>query len=85
MPPFLPIIFVICCIVKGLNNLLVLAANIQKIPLKAKRMGKKVALSGFFNILAAKKVLQEYNFNSKVEPFKMIFRVIGLKGYKKFG
>lgn len=48
-------------------------------------MGEKVALSGFFNILAAKKVLQEYNFNSKVEPFKMIFRVIGLKGYKKFG
>ena len=27
-------------------------------------MGKKVALSGFFNILAAKKVLQEYNFFS---------------------
>lgn len=48
-------------------------------------MGKKVALSGFFNILAAKKVLQEYNFNSKVEPFKMNFRVIRLKGYKKFG
>ena len=60
---------------KGLNNLLILAANIQKIPLKAKRMGKKVVLSGFFNILAAKKVLQEYNF----------FRVIGLKGYKMFG
>ena len=40
----------------GLNNLLVLAANIQKIPLKAKRMGKKVALSGNFNILKAKKV-----------------------------
>ncbi len=53
--------------------LLVLAANIQKIPLKAKRMGKKVALSGNFNILTAKKVLQEYNFYSKVEPFKMIF------------
>lgn len=53
--------------------LLVLAANIQKIPLKAKRMGKKVALSGNFNILRAKKVLQEYNFYSKVEPFKMIF------------
>ena len=69
----------------GLNNLLVLAANIQKIPLKAKRMGKKVALSCDFNILAAKKVLQEYNFYSKVEPFKMIFQVIGLKGYKKFG
>ena len=85
MPPFLPIIFVICYIVKGLNNLLVLAANIQKIPLKAKRMDKKVALSGNFNILTAKKVLQEYNFNSKVEPFKMIFRVIRLKGYKKFG
>lgn len=33
-----------------------------KIPLKAKRMGKKVALSGNFNILTAKKVLQEYNF-----------------------
>ena len=48
-------------------------------------MGEKVALSGFFNILAAKKVLQEYNFNSKVEPFKMIFRVIGLKDYKMFG
>lgn len=31
--------------------LLVLAANIQKMPLKAKRMGKKVALSGNFNIL----------------------------------
>lgn len=44
-----------------------------KIPLKAKRMGKKVALSGNFNILKAKKVLQEYNFYSKVEPFKMIF------------
>ena len=53
--------------------LLVLAANIQKIPLKAKRMGKKVALSGNFNIFKAKKVLQEYNFYSKVEPFKMIF------------
>lgn len=53
--------------------LLVLAANIQKMPLKAKRMGKKVALSGNFNILKAKKVLQEYNFYSKVEPFKMIF------------
>ncbi len=50
-----------------------MAANIQKIPLKAKRMGKKVALSGNFNILKAKKVLQEYNFYSKVEPFKMIF------------
>lgn len=36
-------------------------------------MGKKVALSGNFNILKAKKVLQEYNFYSKVEPFKMIF------------
>ena len=53
--------------------LLVLAANIQKMPLKAKRMGKKVALSGNFNILKAKKVLQEYNFYSKVEPFKIIF------------
>lgn len=53
--------------------LLYLAANIQKIPLKAKRMAKKVALSGSFNILKAKKVLQEYNFYSKVEPFKMIF------------
>lgn len=53
--------------------LLSLAANIQKIPLKAKRMGKEVALSGNFNILKAKKVLQEYNFYSKVEPFKMIF------------
>ena len=42
--------------------LLYLAANIQKIPLKAKRIGKKVALSGNFNILTAKKVLQEYNF-----------------------
>ena len=62
-----------------------MAANIQKIPLKAKRMDKKVALSGNFNILTAKKVLQEYNFNLKVEPFKMIFRVIGLKDYKKFG
>ena len=39
----------------GLNNLLILAANIQKIPLKAKRMGKKVALSSNFNILTAKK------------------------------
>ena len=39
--------------------LLYLAANIQKIPLKAKRMGKKVALSSNFNILTAKKVLQE--------------------------
>ena len=28
-------------------------------------MGKKVALSGNFNILRAKKVLQEYNFYSK--------------------
>ena len=28
-------------------------------------MGEKVALSGFFNILAAKKVLQEYNFYSR--------------------
>ena len=46
--------------------LLVLAANIQKIPLKAKRMGKKVALSGNFNIFRAKKVLQEYNFYSKI-------------------
>lgn len=36
--------------------LLYLAANIQKIPLKAKRMGGKVALSGNFNILRAKKV-----------------------------
>lgn len=53
--------------------LLYLATNIQKIPLKAKRIGKKVALSGNFNILRAKKVLQEYNFYSKVEPFKMIF------------
>ena len=35
--------------------LLYLAANIQKIPLKAKRMGKKVALSSNFNILTAKK------------------------------
>ena len=70
---FLPIIFVIYYIMNGLNYLLVLAANIQKIPLKAKRMGKKVALSGNFNILKAKKVLQEYNFYSKVEPFKMIF------------
>lgn len=50
-----------------------MAANIQKIPLKAKRMGKKVALSDNFNIFRAKKVLQEYNFYSKVEPFKMIF------------
>ena len=40
-------------IVNGLNNLLVLAANIQKIPLKAKRIGKKVALSGNFNIFRA--------------------------------
>jgi hypothetical protein len=54
--------------VKGLNNLLVLAANIQKIPLKAKRMGKKVALSSNFNILTAKKVLQEYNFFRKLAP-----------------
>ena len=53
---------------KGLNNLLVLAANIQKIPLKAKRMGKKVALSSNFNILTAKKVLQEYNFFRKLAP-----------------
>lgn len=52
--------------------LLVLAANIQKMPLKAKRMGKKVALSGNFNILKAKKVLQEYNFYSKVEPFTSV-------------
>ena len=37
--------------------LLVLAANIQKTPLKAKRIGKKVALSGNFNIFRAKKVL----------------------------
>ena len=36
-------------------------------------MGKEVALSSNFNILTAKKVLQEYNFYSKVEPFKMIF------------
>ena len=33
--------------------LLVLAANIQKMSLKAKRMGKKVALSGNFNIFRA--------------------------------
>ena len=58
--------------------LLVLAANIQKIPLKAKRMGKKVALSGNFNILKAKNVLQEYNFYSDVEPFKIIFFEVGL-------
>ena len=45
--------------------LLYLAANIQKIPLGAKRIGGKVALSGNFNILTAKKVLQEYNFYSK--------------------
>lgn len=44
-----------------------MAANIQKIPLKAKRMGKKVALSGDFNILKAKKVLQEYNFFSSYQ------------------
>ena len=48
--------------------LLYLAANIQKIPLKAKRMGKKVALSGNFNIFRAKKVLQEYNFFRKLAP-----------------
>ena len=48
--------------------LLYLAANIQKIPLKAKRMGKKVALSSNFNILTAKKVLQEYNFFRKLAP-----------------
>lgn len=48
--------------------LLVLAANIQKMPLKAKRMGKKVALSGNFNILRAKKVLQEYNFFRELAP-----------------
>lgn len=30
-----------------------MAANIQKIPLKAKRMGDKVALSGNFNIFRA--------------------------------
>lgn len=53
--------------------LLYLADKYTKIPLKAKRMGKEVALSGNFNILKAKKVLQEYNFYSKVEPFKMIF------------
>ena len=29
-------------------------------------MGKKVALSGNFNIFRAKKVLQEYNFYSKI-------------------
>jgi len=39
--------------VNGLNNLLILAANIQKIPLKAKRIDKKVALSGNFNIFRA--------------------------------
>lgn len=44
-----------------------MAANIQKIPLKAKRMGKKVALSGDFNILKAKKVLQDYNFFSSYQ------------------
>ena len=48
--------------------LLVLAANIQKMPLKAKRMGKKVALSSNFNILTAKKVLQEYNFFRELAP-----------------
>lgn len=48
--------------------LLVLAANIQKMPLKAKRMGKKVALSGNFNILTAKKALQEYNFFRELAP-----------------
>lgn len=35
--------------------LLYLAINIPKIPLKAKRTGKKMALSSNFNILAAKK------------------------------
>lgn len=35
--------------------LLYLAANIQKIPLGAKRIGGKVALSGNFNILRAKR------------------------------
>ena len=48
--------------------LLYLAANIYKRPLKAKRMGKKVALSSNFNILTAKKVLQEYNFFRKLAP-----------------
>ena len=41
--------------------------------INAETLTKKVALSGNFNILKAKKVLQEYNFYSKVEPFKMIF------------
>lgn len=49
----------------SLHDAAIFGANIQKIPLKAKRMGKKVALSSNFNILTAKKVLQEYNFYSK--------------------
>lgn len=31
-------------------------------------MGKEVALSGNFNILKAKKVLQEYNFFRELAP-----------------
>ena len=43
----------------------------------------KVALSSNYNILRAKKVLQEYNFYSKVEPFKMIFLSYRVKRLQK--
>ncbi|WP_418327702.1 hypothetical protein, partial [Segatella hominis] len=38
-----------------------------------------------FNFERHHSALQEYNFYSKIETFKVIFRVIGLKGYKKLG
>ncbi len=38
-----------------------------------------------FNFEQHHSALQEYNFYSKIETFKVIFRVIGLKGYKMFG
>ena len=38
-----------------------------------------------FNLERHHSALQEYNFYSKIETFKVIFRVIGLKGYKKLG
>lgn len=49
-----------------------MAANIQKIPLKAKRMGKKVALSGNFNIFRAKKVLYKNLYKACHKLFKWV-------------
>lgn len=41
----------------SLYDAAIFGCKYTKIPLKAKRMGKEVALSGNFNILRAKKVL----------------------------